>query len=563
MKKHKFAFQIVTILIFVFSIIACDKDFATLDSDIINEDNATNFEISSEQYDIITYTDALGPVQTNNLTLNSIGIYDDDVYGRTTSSFLTQLTLPNFDPEFGEEVEIDSVVLNIPYSSLVSDVDEDGNIEYEIDSVLGDSPIKLSIFESNYFLRDFDPNGDFDESQAYFSNKSASESEPISEALLESVPINIVQNPDGVNSVSLDTQGNIIVSDQGYTLTEVNDDGETLVTLRQPPGIRVKLDTAYWKSKILDMEGDAVLASQNNFSEYLRGIYFKAESVNDDGSLIIFNPSFETYNITIYYTRLSISTSDDEDATEQVEIDMGFGPNRVNFFDNNFAISINDGDPVNGDARLYLKGGEGSVAKIKLFNGDNFDDGDDMTFDDWRNEFVDIDENGEVVRSRRLVNEANLVFHVDQEIVQDGEPERIYVYDVENKTFLRDYFLDVTNNTLPSFSKLSHLGPLQRVDDEPDGEGIKYKLRITEHINNLLLRDSTNVELGLSVSININLENPTIGGPQRQVQDNVDTDFTIPVSSIMTPRGTVLHGNTTEDESRRVYLEIFYTEPNN
>ena len=79
----------------------------------------------------------------------------------------------------------------------------------------------------------------------------------------------------------------------------------------------------------------------------------------------------------------------------------------------------------------------------------------------------------------------------------------------------------------------------------------------------MLLRDSTNVELGLSVSVNINLENPAAGGPQRRVQDSDDTDFTIPVSAILTPRGTVLHGSNTEDESRRVYLEIFYTEPNN
>ncbi|WP_111682400.1 DUF4270 domain-containing protein [Winogradskyella tangerina] len=560
MKQYKFAFQISTLLIIALSIIACDKDFATLDSDIINDDIATNFDIDSDTYNIITYNDALGPVQTNNLGLSSLGVYDD-AYGRTTSSFLTQLVLPNFDPEFGEEVVIDSVVLNMPYFSLVSDVDDDANIIYEIDSVFGNEPFKLSLFESNYFLRDFDPDGEFDDSQPFFSNKSASESETFGD-LLEGTPINILPNPENLNSVSLDVNGNIRVNDQGYKLTQVNDEGETEITLRQAPGIRIKLDPDYWQEKIIDQEGNSVLSSQNNFSEFLRGIYFKVEPVNDDGSFIILNAGVQIANITIHYTRLTIADMDDEDATEQVEVALTFGPNRVNFFDNNFTLPLDDGDAVNGDARLYLKGGEGSIAKIKLFNGDNLNDGDDMTFDDWRNEFVEVDEDGEI-RAKRLVNEANLVFHVDQDIVQDGEPDRIYLYDVDNKIPLVDYFFDVTNNTLPSFSKLSHLGPLQRVDDEPDGEGIKYKLRITEHINNLLLRDSTNVELGLAVSVNINLENPAAGGPQRQVQDSDDTEFTIPVSSIMTPRGTVLHGNNTEDESRRVYLEIFYTEPNN
>jgi hypothetical protein len=35
------------------------------------------------------------------------------------------------------------------------------------------------------------------------------------------------------------------------------------------------------------------------------------------------------------------------------------------------------------------------------------------------------------------------------------------------------------------------------------------------------------------------------------------------LSSVITPRGTILHGNNTEDETKRVYLEIYYTEPNN
>jgi hypothetical protein len=151
------------------------------------------------------------------------------------------------------------------------------------------------------------------------------------------------------------------------------------------------------------------------------------------------------------------------------------------------------------------------------------------------------------------------VFYVDQDMVQDGEPNRLYVYDIENKTPLIDYFLDELNNSIPSFSIVNHLGPLQRIDDDPTESGVKYKFRITEHLNNLLLRDSTNVELGLSVSLNVNLEG---GNQQRQVQNTNNSDLTIPVSSIITPRGTVLHGNNTEDESKKVYLEIYYTEPN-
>jgi len=569
MNKNKFALQLGVLCFLVTSFIACDKDFSTLESDIITSDVATNFDVlrmsetNPEFTDIITYTDVIEPVQTNGLGLNSIGIYDDVAYGRTTTSFVSQLTTSSFISDFGEQVKIDSVVLYLPYFSSIEDIDDDENITYEIDSVFGREPFRLSLFESNYFIRDFDPDAEFDEIQPYFSNMSASTSEIISEASLEGVELTFVDyNEDTGEFDPIDNT--IEISEEGYVLTasEENEDGEEEVTSRnQFPGIRVLLDTTFWHNKIISKAGDPVLEGQNTFSEYFRGLYFKAEPINDDGSFIILNTAGQTSNITIYYTRL-IANSDEEGATEQATYTLNFGPNRINFINNEFTTVINDGDDVNGDARLFLKGGEGSIAKFKLFNGTDLDDDDDSmnTFEAWKSDFVETDSEGNFVRAKRIVNEANLVFYVDQNLVDGDEPDRLFLYDVDNKQPLDDYFIDISNSGLPSLSKSTHLGPLQRVDDEPDGDGIKYKFTITEHINNLLLRDSTNVELGLAVSLNVNLEDLVT---QRQVQTGDNSDFTVPVSSVISPRGTVLHGSNTEDSAKKVYLEIYYNEPNN
>jgi hypothetical protein len=569
MNKNKFTLQLGVLCFLVTSFIACDKDFSTLESDIITSDVATNFDVlrmsetNPEFTDIITYTDVIEPVQTNGLGLNSIGIYDDVAYGRTTTSFVSQLTTSSFISDFGEQVKIDSVVLYLPYFSSIEDIDDDENITYEIDSVFGREPFRLSLFESNYFIRDFDPDAEFDEIQPYFSNMSASTSEMISEASLEGVELTFVDyNEDTGEFDPIDNT--IEISEEGYVLTasEENEDGEEEVTSRnQFPGIRVLLDTTFWHNKIISKAGDPVLEGQNTFSEYFRGLYFKVEPINDDGSFIILNTAGQTSNITIYYTRL-IANSDEEGATEQSTYTLNFGPNRINFINNEFTTVITDGDDVNGDARLFLKGGEGSIAKFKLFNGTDLDDDDDSmnTFEAWKSDFVETDSEGNFVRAKRIVNEANLVFYVDQNLVDGDEPDRLYLYDVDNKQPLDDYFIDISNSGLPSLSKSTHLGPLQRVDDEPDGDGIKYKFTITEHINNLLLRDSTNVELGLAVSLNVNLEDLVT---QRQVQTGDNSDFTVPVSSVISPRGTVLHGSNTEDSAKKVYLEIYYTEPNN
>jgi hypothetical protein len=119
----------------------------------------------------------------------------------------------------------------------------------------------------------------------------------------------------------------------------------------------------------------------------------------------------------------------------------------------------------------------------------------------------------------------------------------------------------LANTTNPENSKTNHLGVLQHEGNTSSGDGVKYKIKITEHINNLLLRDSTNVKLGLAVSGNINLENST---PQYDVL-TTDDDIVkkVPVSSILTPKGTVLYGNNTTNQQKKLYLEIYYTEPNN
>ncbi|WP_179318894.1 DUF4270 domain-containing protein [Winogradskyella helgolandensis] len=575
MKKNRIALQIISFGLIILSFIACDDDFATLESDLINSGIATNFDTDTDKFDVIAYTKALAPVQTNQLGLTTLGIYDD-AYGRTTSSFVTQLTPVTYSPTFGDEAKIDSVVVNLPYFSTATGTDDDGNITYTLDSVISKGEdyknIKLRIFENNYFIRDFDPSGSFSEDQAYFSNQTASSSESISTTALEGSELIFVDYDDTTGSIMTVVDNEIDINDKGYSLKDVNEldeNGDKTLLSNQSPGIRIMLDPTFWENKILAKEGDVVLSNLNNFTDYFRGLYFRAETIDDDGSFLILNTgSANNANVTIYYSKLTASTTDGDDVRDSSTYVLNFGSNKINFLENDFTLPIDDGDSDAGDSKIYLKGGQGAIAGIKLFEGYN-DEAGMSNYDKFRNDYVNLEDN-KFSSSKRLVNEANLVFYVDRDQLDilnedpDNEPNRLYLYDAVNKEPLIDYYLDVTNSNLPSFSKLRHLGALQRVDDEPGNKGVKYKLKITEHINNLLLRDSTNVELGLAVSLNVNIEDPSVSFSQNKVQTVDDLDLTVPVSSILTPRGTILYGNNTpeSDESKRVYLEIHYTEPN-
>src|SRR5690606_32598135 len=103
----------------------------------------------------------------------------------------------------------------------------------------------------------------------------------------------------------------------------------------------------------------------------------------------------------------------------------------------------------------------------------------------FKNDYVQTDAEGKFVKAKRLINEANLVFYVDQSMTQGQEPERIYIYDTKNNRPLLDYEFDSPDNL-----RVNHLGKLQHVGDD-NSKGVKYKIKITEHIKNLLLKDSS------------------------------------------------------------------------
>ncbi|MBT8253960.1 MAG: DUF4270 domain-containing protein, partial [Bacteroidia bacterium] len=120
-----------------------------------------------------------------------------------------------------------------------------------------------------------------------------------------------------------------------------------------------------------------------------------------------------------------------------------------------------------------------------------------------------------------------------------------------------DYLLDQSVSSTQVNAKIDHLKPLVRIDDEPDGAGIKYTIEITEHINNLFIRDSTNAKLGLVVTTNVNnIETLDLQDDQGLLRKTVS-------GALLSPKGTVLHGSNANDDENRVKLKIYYTEPEN
>lgn len=531
--NFKKAFLIlISFILIIFSFIACQEDFNSVGSDIINNPNF-EFDLYDEAT-VVAYSRRAHPVETNNLPLYQLGVYNDPVFGRTEASILAQVTMQQTNPSFGENPEIERVILSIPYFSTSTGTND--NPSYTLDSVYGNTPIKLSIYESNFFLRDFDPTSGFDEPQKYFSN----------------------QGPQFQNFLGqlLHIEESFKPSDEAIVIDEDTDDEETL-----SPRLRIEINSEnnpaaleFFKQKILDQEGSDLLLNNTNFKNHFRGLYFIAEALENNGSLLLLDMARPT--IEIVYSRDDPNPGNDgggrstREEVDRVESSffLNFNGIRVNTFQNNMPPELEailNNPNTSGSENLYVKGGAGTITVIELFgndlNGNNVaDELDNLRTKKW------------------LINEANLTLQVNKNLVEGStsEPERLFLYDLNNNRILVDYQLDnYTPASNPLEFKTNHLGRLKR---DAAGKGESYRFRITNHISNLINKDSTNVRLGLVVSPNITvLSNQDL---QNTTPPGIDK---IPTSNVILPKGTVIYGSSHPDPEKRIKLNIFYTEINN
>ena len=536
------------IILFFFIFQSCDKELTSFDSDVINAENAIDFLTGEVDYSILSKSEIINPVQSNNLPSFLIGKYNHPQFGNSYANFVGQMVPADYNHDFGDNVELDSVILSIPYFSRAIDTDENLDITYEIDSVYGNSPIKISIYKNNFFLRTFDPFQSFDSSQNYFTNGSLSNNEQIDISQLEGQLLFEVDD--------------FVPNDNQINLTAVDTSGETYISQKLAPALRFKLNNPnnnFWETLFFNNEGLPNLSNEPDFKEFFRGLYIKTEGLNSSGSMMLLNLASSNAKLTIHYTSdnevvNNDTGSTDDNLTNQHEYILNFSGNLINIFENENLVDVNGTNTVNGNENIYLRGGEGIITTLDLFSGSLMNDnGEEISeFDHFKDFFYDNISDS----PKRLINEAYIELYVNQNFINSDEPERVFIYNYEQNTALIDYFLDQSISSTTINAKINHLVPLIK-DSLNDNRGIKYKIRITEHLNNLVLRDSSNAKLGLGVISNISsVQNFTILGDEDSNSNN-----SLASGIILSPKGTILHGNLSPEIEKRPRVKIYYTEP--
>ena len=600
----KVKFYIVCFLFFI----SCNKEYNTIGTDFLRSDT---FDTNVEYVDVAVKQKRIPPFKSIALPIYQLGKIQDQIFGNRDATFVTQLGLEELNPIFGitsqtkEEEGDDSNILIIKENELVvdayldipfynntfdsdgdgvideydvdpfdiysdsdgdgladvlersngtdpldPDTDDDGILDnvdtdtinprqgatvYDIDSLIGnrEASFKVKVQELDYFLSTYDPSNNFETFLKYYSN----------DQVIENFTGKVLYDGE----VEINTEEIVIYKEDDPDTDDV--DESTQVKERLTPRLRIPIDKDYMQSKIIDMEGNIDLSNQDNFNLYFKGLFLSAYDFSDP-LLLILNYADASINIVYEYDRYNRNdttddTSDDTIDREEKTFKLNLTGNQINILKQD-PLTPEISKALNSNSedlkRVYLRGGEGIMMEIDLF--------DDGTGNDIL---------GEIKSNGWLINEANLTMYIDKEAVDMSggiiEPSRLFLYDIESKAPVVDYFIDQSQGQKPKDQKAVHSGLIE-IDE--DRKGIKYKIRISEHVKNIIRNDSLNKKLALVVTSDIT------NAVNTELKNNDELEY-IPISSVINPLGTILYGPNPEpiNHDKRFRLELFYTEINN
>ena len=592
------------IKISIFLLFSCNTEFSQNGYELLSDKILTTSSFSAPVY---FENKEISDIQTNNTTHYQLGNYKHSFFGQFSSQIISQLSIP-INPTFGmfsqynedsqssdpfviqENEKINEVFLEIPFfvnnddtdgdgvidqydadpNDIYSDSDSDGvsdfdeslnltdpldidtdsdgisdlddedntisypteNSQYRVDSIYGNrlSTLNFKVNELTYYLSNLDPNNNFETNSKYYSSDDFLSRGFYGKKLYD-------------GQIKLDFNEVRLNYKMDDPKTEDLDETKIIET-RLTPRLRIPLDIEFFQSKIIDKEGSKNFSNQQDFSNYLRGIVVQIADSSDDiylllnfrNALIRVNYEFDRYNNNLTENDLS------DDFVYKDYKSFIIQTNGIIF--NNFKKSLNDNLIDDDKSKIYLKGGLGYIAKIRLFEND-------------------LNQNSILLDSIRnnnwLINEANLIFYVDQDEIMNWDKEeladRIFLFDMDNSNVILDYDTDNSIQSSKNRNKYFYGGIL-----EYDNNGIpyRYKFRITEYIRELLRNDDfENSDLGLSLTSDI-LNKQFISAILKNYSEKVN----IPVASVLNPMGTILVGTNPKIKNleKKLKLEIFYTD---
>lgn len=599
----------LAILFLVTLLHSCEKDFHQVSGRLFESEM---LQSQSLIVPVNTFQEGVSAVESSGLPLAQLGQINHPVFGNSQAKIVSQLSIST-DPFFGnfrqlieenpnednasqipENEKVKAVYLEIPFFTNQLDSDNDGVVDafdvdpndpnsnsdsdnltdleesranlnplnpdsdgdgildhedddnagydsedsvYEIDSLYGNPEARFNLKVTNltYYLNTLDPTLNFEKDQLYYSNQDFYE--------------------DGFyDQVLFDDQIELNFDELRFLYKEDDPETEdvdetTQIETRLSPRLRVPLEASFFQEHVLDKEGDPVLANNSNFNEYVRGIIIQTDQFTEDLYMLldISNGAIKMeYTFDEYDTNGTVDNADDDSIiTSEKTFEIALDGIQVNTlknsrFDATIAQRIALSESGQQADKLFIKSGQWH-GRVRLFGAESGGIN-TILLDSLRNQ-------------NQLINEAKLSFYVDANYNTNADlvPPRLYLYDLQNGNSLLDQNTDNSESLTGTNLSKSRYGGILELNES--NKPYRYVFKITEHISNIIRSDSTNIDLGIVVSADIN------DVSFRATKNENQTKIKYPTSSLLNPLGVVLIGSKPEanQEDKKVQLELLFT----
>jgi hypothetical protein len=334
----------------------CEPDADSLGEQLFLDGAAQGNEKS---FDVIAFNiDNNDSIRSDAGKLGSavLGAFNEPQFGKQKASYLTQLRLSTYDPDFGTNAVVDSVVLVMKpiyaTDSVTTTTDEsfvyagvDGNVDakkvvntypvskYGKTKINGKTTFNIKVFEVTDFL------------------KSASDTVKSNQQF--------AYNPTALGAKEF--KGDV----SSVTITK-DSDGSSLFTTTTP-GIRIKLDKDFFQTKIIAKKDQPELQDASNFIRYFRGLRIAVDE--NDGYLFQFSPNDMEMIMYYKYDKTDNGTTTRPQTTYTFALGSGnahIGQYEYDRTNTPYATAMSTINDQTGDQKLFAQGMGGASIGIKI-----------------------------------------------------------------------------------------------------------------------------------------------------------------------------------------------------
>ncbi|KAA0128943.1 DUF4270 domain-containing protein [Chryseobacterium sp. SN22] len=349
----KKAITVFSLVIFGSAILYnCEPDADTLGEQLFldgaAQGNEKSFDITAFN---INNNDSIRS-DASKLTYGVLGAFNEGQFGMQKASYLTQLRLSTYDPDFGTNAVVDSVVLVMKpryASDSVTTNTVDDNYTYttatetnvNAKKVVNTYPVlKFGKAKRTFNIRVHEVN-DF--------LKGVSDSVKSNQTFAYGTVLGTKEFKGSVSSVAI-----------------TKDDGGAALFTAASPGIRIPLDKTFFQNKIIAKKGQPELQDASNFTRYFRGLRISVDE--QDGYLFQFSPNDMELIMYYKYDKTDVTPATRPQATYTFA--LGAANTHIGQYQYDRTGSVLEGatigDRKNGDPKLFLQGMGGPSIGISI-----------------------------------------------------------------------------------------------------------------------------------------------------------------------------------------------------